>query len=197
MVSAIVLAAGLSSRMGNANKLLLPYKNKPVIFNVVETIIKSGIPDVIVITGHEAKEVQDALEDLPVRMVHNPRYPEGMTSSIQQGVSAAMGDGYMICLSDMMLITEGEYRYICEVFARTLVHDPQCICVPRYNQEKGNPVIFSATYKSAILDNIEPEGCRNIVQNNREHLHFLEMTTPHILQDFDNPAEYKNLPFQL
>ena len=98
MLNAIVLAAGSSRRMGK-NKLLLPYKGRPLLAYVVGNILAAKLGSVIVVTGHEAELIGEALKGLPVKLVHNPRYEEGMTSSIQTGVAAAAdGEGYMICL---------------------------------------------------------------------------------------------------
>ncbi|HEV3251229.1 MAG TPA: nucleotidyltransferase family protein, partial [Puia sp.] len=112
MLSAIVLAAGLSKRMGKANKLLLPYKGKTVIEIVVENILTAGLGEVIVVTGHEEEKLRNALKNLAVDFVHNPRYLTGMTSSIQEGIRPAKGKGYMICLSDMLLISADEYALL-------------------------------------------------------------------------------------
>jgi molybdenum cofactor cytidylyltransferase len=193
MLTAIVLAAGLSSRMGNDNKLLLRYKNKTVIANIVETILAAEIEEVIVVTGHQAALVTAALYKLPVQFVNNPGYTEGMTSSIQQGVQAATGSGYIICLSDMVTITTAEYIFLSKAFGQRMVFDTKCICIPQYKKKKGNPVIFSAFYKDALLQNINPQGCKNIVQANKEHISIIEMDTPHILQDFDDPDDYKQI----
>lgn len=193
MVSVIVLAAGLSTRMGTHNKLLLDYKKKPVIEIIVETILAAGIKEVVIVTGHESEKIQKILEELPVRFVHNPRYQEGMTSSIQQGVRQAGGNGYMICLSDMVTISALEYKYLNENFEKIFLQDNRCICLPVYKKQKGNPVIFSAYYKELILKYQEQEGCKAIVQSNKEHVYTIEMNEPHVLEDFDNPEDYQRL----
>jgi molybdenum cofactor cytidylyltransferase len=193
MLSAVVLAAGSSSRMGTDNKLLLPFKNKYAIAVIVETIIEAGIKDIIVVTGYEAGHIKDALKNYQVVFTHNLRYAEGMTSSIQQGVIAAKGNNYMICLSDMVMITAADYKLLENAFQEKILFDSQCIIMPRYNNKHGNPVIFSGFYKKMILQNLQPEGCKNIVQSNTEHLYMIDMDTPHVLQDFDYPDDYKKL----
>ena len=193
MVSAIVLAAGLSTRMGTANKLLLAYKNKTVIATVIENIIAAGIEEIIVVSGFEAEKIQGALEGLAVQFVHNPAYEKGMTASIQHGVSVAKGNGYMICLSDMVLIEPAEYTLLKEAFELQLKLDRKCICMPRFKNEKGNPVIFSSFYKKAILQHKDMEGCKEIVQLNKAHIHWIEMDSLHILQDMDYPEDYSRL----
>lgn len=193
MLSAVILAAGSSSRMGTDNKLLLPYKNKPVIAAVVETIINAGIKDVIVVTGYEADHIKDTLKNFEVQFIHNQHYAEGMTSSIKQGIIAAKGNGYMICLSDMVMITADDYKLLENAFQEKILSDSQCIIMPCYNNKHGNPVIFSGFYKKLILQNLQPEGCKNIVQSNTEHLYMIHMDTPHVLQDFDFLDDYKKL----
>lgn len=193
MVSAIILAAGLSKRMGNTNKLLLPYKNKTVIAAVTANILNACIEEVIVVTGYEAEQIQHALKSLPVQFINNPDYEKGMTTSIKQGISTAKGNGYMICLSDMVLIEPAEYALLQSVFEDELKLDEKCICMPRYKNEKGNPVILSSFYKEAILKHEDMEGCKEIVQLNKNHIHWVEMDTPHILQDMDYPEDYELL----
>ncbi len=193
MLSAVVLAAGSSSRMGTDNKLLLPYKNKPVIAAVVETIINAGIKDVIVVTGYEADHIKDALKNFEVQFTHNQHYADGMTSSIKQGIMAAKGNGYMICLSDMVMITAADYKLLSDAFQKRISLNLQCIIMPWYKNKHGNPVIFSSFYKEMILQNLQPEGCKNIIQSNLQHLYMIEMATPHVLQDFDYPDDYKKL----
>ena len=67
MLSAIVLAAGSSERMGDQNKLLLPYKNKTVIEHVVESIYEAGLEEIIVVVGHESEKINAGLRNFPVQ----------------------------------------------------------------------------------------------------------------------------------
>lgn len=193
MLSAIVLAAGSSRRMENKNKLLLPYRGKTVLTHTLDNILSAGIEEVIVITGHEAAYIQDAIRGLPVRTAHNSQFASGMTSSIQAGVSAATGNGYMICLSDMVLVTPEEYGILIKAFENQFAKDPRCICLPEYQGEKGNPVIFSGFYRDALLQHPEPEGCKSLVQAHPEHQHRVSMPSDHILIDMDDPGEYQAL----
>ena len=193
MLSAIVLAAGLSKRMGTANKLLLKYKNRTVVEIVVENVIASGIEEVIVVTGHEAEMVYDILKNLPVTFVHNLDYGKGMTTSIQAGLQHTTGDGYMICLSDMVLLTSEDYSSLKASFEQEVQVDKKCICIPVYNGQKGNPVIFSAYYRELILQCEYMEGCKNIIADYKENVHLVQMNTSNILTDIDNPEDYNKL----
>src|SRR6186997_2110781 len=131
MVSAIVLAAGLSKRMGNENKLLLPYNDKTIIETTLQHLLDAGMEEIIVITGHETKLVSTTIQHLPVTIMHNPFYEKGMTTSIQKGVETATGKGYMICLADMFSITDSEYQSIRITFEKQLLNDERCICIPQ------------------------------------------------------------------
>ena len=193
MLSAIVLAAGLSKRMNGMNKLLLPYKNKTVIATVVQNILDGGIEEVIVVTGHEEDKIKHALKDFPVHFTYNHDYTKGITTSIQQGIMHATGDGYMICLSDMVLITPKEYATLKDAFTKHLELNKKCICMPVYKNEKGNPVIFSSFYKEAILKHEDMEGCKNIVLQNKENIDRVDIDTDHILTDMDSQDDYKKL----
>lgn len=190
MLSAIILAAGSSQRMGNKNKLLLPFRNTTVLETTITNIRESGIDELIVITGNEAEEVRAIVKQLPVTVIYNPDHKKGMTTSIQQGVQHAKGDGYMICLADMVLITPGEYRLLRNSFEEKLKLNPACICLPVYDHKKGNPVIFSSRYRDAILQHPEMEGCKSIVQSNRENCYSIDMPADHILKDMDYYEDY-------
>src|SRR5690242_56747 len=185
MLSAIVLAAGSSKRMGNMNKLLLTYKGKAIIETTLENILASQLDEVIVITGYEAEKVKDIIKHLPVTIIHNKDYVKGMTTSIQCGIESAKESGYMICLGDMFTITTEEYALLKKVFEENVTSNSKSIYVPRYNNEKGNPVIFSACYKDLILEHEEMEGCKAIVQANKEQIYGVDMPSDHVLQDMD------------
>jgi molybdenum cofactor cytidylyltransferase len=193
MVSAIILAAGTSSRMGTPNKLLLPFQETTIVRTVVRQIADTGIEDIIVVTGYESDQVTAALHGLPVHFVFNPYYALGMTSSIKQGVKAARGDGYMICLADMVKITSSQYSIIMNEFVRCHKADPSCIVIPYYQDNKGNPVVFSSSYRGMILQHHQPEGCREILQQNESHIKRVEMMNDSVLTDLDNWIQYQKL----
>ncbi len=193
MLTAIVLAAGMSKRMGAQNKLLLPYDQSTVIRTVVENILNANNKEVIVVVGYEAAAIKNALQNLPVLFIDNPNYETGMTSSIQQGVQQATGNGYMICLADMVLISPAEYAIVKNHFEQQMILNEKCICLPVYNNQKGNPVIFSSFYKTAILNNKDPEGCKQIVQASKENIAWLQMSTDHIITDMDDYETYQRL----
>jgi molybdenum cofactor cytidylyltransferase len=193
MVTAILLAAGSSRRMGAYNKLLLPWKGKPLVVATTENIIAAGVDDLVLVTGHEAEAITAAVSGLPVRVIHNPHYAAGMTGSIQTGISAASGNGYMICLADMVSIEPEEYVLLVKAFKDEYSRDIECILLPEYQGQKGNPVLFASSWREAILRHPEEDGCRTLVRSHPVHQHRIPMPTAHVLQDIDTPDEYHRL----
>lgn len=192
MVSAIVLAAGESRRMGRENKLLLPFGNKVLIEHIVDTVLASDASEVIVVTGHEADQVRHVLKGRPLRFAQNDRYAEGMTTSIQAGVRAASAetDGLMICLSDQPFIQAAEYSRLVQAFETVCETAEQPIVMPTFKEQRGNPVIFSVYYQTAILRHQEMQGCRGIVKQNAAHLVEVAMPTDHVVRDIDTQEDY-------
>ena len=189
-VSAIVLAAGLSRRMGKENKMGLIYKGKPIVQHVIDQLQISSAYETIIVTSEVS---QGLFPDQEVLL--NELYKTGMTSSIQAGVRAAseQSDGYMICLGDQPLIRPQDYDQIIQAFDESLKNDPETITLPSFEGKKGNPVIFSCRYKNAILNHQQPEGCKEIVQRNKKHVVFTALDAPAILQDVDLPEDYQSL----
>src|SRR6202043_72467 len=118
-VAAIILAAGRSTRMGGPNKLLAELGGKTLVRIVAEQALASKAQDVIVVTGHQAGQVEKALHGLKVKFVHNPDFAEGLASSVKVGVAAVADDaaGAVICLGDMPLISARLIDRLIEAFA--------------------------------------------------------------------------------
>lgn len=189
-VSAIVLAAGLSRRMGKDNKMSLLFQGKPIVHHVIDQLKDSDAYELIIVTS----EVSIGL--FPERkVVLNERYESGMTSSIQVGLRAASPEteGYMICLGDQPLIKTDHYNQIIRAFEENLKSNPNAIVIPSFEGQNGNPVIFSTSYFKAILTHPESEGCKKIVQQNRSHLYRVELASNSILKDIDTPSDYEQI----
>ena len=188
MISAIVLAAGNSVRMGKQNKLLLPYGNTTIIEQVVDQLLNSQAEEVVVVLGHEQNKVKAALGARPVKLVFNSRYQTGMTSSIQTGVAAASprAQGYLICLGDMPALTAADYNTVMAGAGEK----PE-IRVPVYQGQKGNPVYFSSHFRESLLAHKEPEGCRGLVQQHAGKVVKVAVGYGRFLSDIDTPEDYQ------
>ncbi|MBF0288443.1 MAG: SufS family cysteine desulfurase [SAR324 cluster bacterium] len=193
MISAIVLAAGESKRMKGSNKLLLPLANKTVIEHVVDTIALSKVGEIIVVSGHQADLVQKVLQNRSAKIIKNTNFHTGMTSSIQTGVHAVSSNsrGILLFLSDLVFIESSELNDLVDVFDSSLWQDRKVIISPSFQGQSGHPVIFSAYYRSHLLQHQEPEGCWGIIQQNMDHLRQVPMDTDHVLQDIDTETDYQ------
>jgi len=150
--TAIILAAGTSSRMGRINKLLSSWRGKSLLEIVVENILASDVHDVIVVTGFEHRKIEKILGDYPLRFVRNPNYAEGMTSSIQTGVGVVLNGGILICLGDMPKITSEEHNEMLPLSGDKIIR------VPVFNGKRGNPVFFSHHFRTDLLEHQLTEG---------------------------------------
>jgi len=194
-MTAIVLAAGASRRMGAENKLLLPFGSQTLLETTLTQLEAADIGEILVVVGYEKEQIHALLKNKPYKIIKNPRYLEGMTSSIRAGVAETRPDtaGFMICLSDMPLISAAEYRLLAETFAAALKTDAAAIVQPRYQGRPGNPVLFSARYRNDLLALQYPEGAKPVVQAHRDHLVLVDMPSDAVLLDADTPAAYQLL----
>ena len=196
MLTNILLAAGLSRRMGAANKLLLPFGQSTLIGTVAANLLAAELGEVFVVLGHESGRVRAALAGLPVQFVENPRFALGMTASIQAGVAAAHPDseGYMVCPGDMPFVSAAEFGRIGAFFEACFRENPAAIVQPVFEGRRGNPVVFSRVYEPQILGNTHPDGCRPVVQRNLENVRWMEMPTASVLRDLDTPEDWAAQP---
>lgn len=195
LISAIILAAGESKRMGEQNKLLLPFRGHTLIEEIIDTVLRSKVGEVIVVLGHEADRVRKVCQTRRVKFVQNDNYQQGMTTSIHCGVQAAdaEADGLMICLSDLPLIEPDELNHLLHAFYKAVEAKNKYIAVPVFKGQRGNPVVFSAMYKNDILAHSGLMGCKAIIKQNTSQVLEVEMASEHVLRDIDTPEDYQKL----
>lgn len=196
MISAIIPAAGLSTRMGERNKLLLPFRGKTLIEHAVDTLLESKVREVIVVVGYERERIEEALGSRAGRItvVGNPLYDDGMSTSIRAGVAAASieADAIMIYLADQPLIEPADINHLIDAFSDAREQN-KSIVVPFYQGRRGNPVILDSRLKSDIVDIVGDVGCRRIIKRNPDRVFAVEMDTDHVVRDIDFPQDYEEL----
>lgn len=190
MISAIVLAAGTSTRMGAKNKLALPFGKSTFIETVVDQLLASNVDEVIVVLGYEREKISNRLYTREVLFALNTDYQIGMTSSIKTGISAASenSNGYLICLSDMPFLTTVDYNKMINSISGN-----KEILLPFHHNQKGNPVFFSNDFKNDLLNHHEPEGCRGVVADNKSYVKKINFDNNHILKDVDTEDDFKEI----
>ncbi len=191
-ISAIVLAAGRSTRMGDANKLLLDLRGEPMILRTVSAVRASKVTGTIVVTGHEAGAVTQALDGQAVTFVHNPRYAVGISTSLKAGMSAlpADCDGVLVCLGDMPAVTGQSIANLIDAFNPA---ESRCIIVPTYQGKRGNPVLFAHAYFEDMLHTEGDTGARALLSAYADAVYEVEMDDAGVLADADTPAAFAAL----
>lgn len=195
-VSAVLLAAGLSARMGEKNKLLLPFRGRTLIEHMVDVLLASRLAEVVVVLGHEAERVRPLLAGRPLTLVHHPHFAEGMGSSLKAGLRKVSPDatGIMVCLTDHPLLEPTDIDHLIAAFGSENGGKARDIAVPYYKGQRGNPVLFATRYLDEVLATRGPvAGCRGIVQRYPEAMQAVEMPDDHILRDIDTPEDYRAL----
>jgi molybdenum cofactor cytidylyltransferase len=193
MLSAIVLAAGMSTRMGR-NKLLLRFRDQALIVRAVDTLLASKIDEVIVVLGHEIEKAQAELKGKPVRLIQNPDYRDGLSTSVRTGVEAvsSQADGIMIYLADQPLLEPADINRIVAAFTDAKRVN-KSIVVPFFEGERGNPVVLDASLRVAILGIVGDVGCKGVIKRYPEKVYALQMENDHVVRDVDDPNAYKRL----
>ncbi len=187
-ISAIVLAAGCSSRMGDQNKLLLKFHNKTMVSHVIDQLVASRVSNIIVVTGNDFDAVTKSIKQ-KVEFTHNIDYNKGLSSSLKAGISALpkAANGVMFCLADMPYITSQHYNLLLESF------EPDKIIVPTSNGKIGNPLIFSKKHFNAFKDLSGDRGARILLRKYPNDVLKTDLGTDSIFNDIDTPEVYQDI----
>ena len=187
-ISGILLAAGLSTRMGEP-KQLLPFGESTIIETVVDSMLGSKFDEVIVVVGHRAAQIREQLAERPVKIVFNPDYHEGMLTSAQAGIRALnVSDAFALMLVDQPLITPALIDQVIDAYVRT----DKRIALPSYNYKRGHPVIFHPEYADDILAlGVESGGVRTLFKRYADDIHYVTVDTDRVLRDIDYREDYE------
>ena len=192
MISAVILAAGESRRMGTQNKLLLQIGSEVLIRKFVKSVCASAADAVLVVLGHEAEKIKAVLQDQALRFVKNTCYEKCMTTSIQSGVNAASrrSEGFMICLADLPFAETSDFNRLIQAFTDFRRTESSLIIVPVFQGQRGNPVLFSAEFRDKLLAH-NGEGCKGIVSKYPKSVREVSMENDNLFRDIDTPEDYK------
>ena len=195
MISAVILAAGESRRMGKQNKLLLPVGGEALLVKLVKSVCASDVGQVIVVIGHEAEKIRRELNNFSLSFVNNPNFSEGMTISIKFGVKEVSpdSDGFLICLADMPFINTSEINKLINSYVQNRIKEKRLIVVPVFQGQRGNPVLFSCEFLNDILEHKKGSGCKEVILNNSEFVVEIEMDDENMLLDVDTLEDYQRL----
>lgn len=183
--AALVLAAGSSTRMGRNKLLALLPDGRPMIAHTVDNILATEARPVIVVTGHQDRELRNALGGRPVRFLHAPDHARGLSASLKAGIAAIASDiaGVLICLGDMPLVAPETLHSLLAGFDPEAGHE---IIVPVFDGQRGNPILWGRRFFPELQRLSGDAGARQILP---EHAGVIaEIPAPDtVLRDFDTP----------
>jgi molybdenum cofactor cytidylyltransferase len=186
-VAAILLAAGASRRMGTC-KQLLQLEGKTVLARCLETLLQGGIEEIIVVVAPTGDEVPGAAASYPVRVVRNPEPDGDMAASICTGRDALSPavSGVVVALCDYPLVRAGTIARLAEAHRQA----PGTIIVPCHEGHRGHPPLLPRR----LLDALEmPLTLRDLLRDNKELIHHLELPDDGVLIDMDTPEDYHRI----
>ena len=204
MITAIVLAAGKSERIGRPKPLLPTTDGTPFLTAILETMTGTAVDEVRVVVGHEAEQVIDLGGLVRHVIVHNKEFERGMLSSVQAGIRALphgtsafscappsafarSTSAFLLWPVDQPLVRADTVDRIIEAWKRQ--HAP--VVVPVYRGKRGHPTLFSAKLSPELLRAPEGEGARAVVHAHEKALVEVEVDDPGFLTDIDTPQAYR------
>ena len=188
MISAMVLAAGRSRRMGT-QKLLLPFGEQPLVAEVVDKVLRSPVDQVFVVIGKEGESIIKALDGRRVHFVTNTHAEDEMLYSVRCGLTAMPEEtvAALVALGDQPSITAD----IVEDLVRSFRTSGRGIVVPTHKGKRGHPLLFAMRYRNEILSRHEGRGLCGLLDSHPRDVFELEVPSARILDDIDLPADYQ------
>ena len=188
MINAIVLAAGLSTRMGRP-KLILPWGATTVIGQVVSVLAEAGVETTIVVTGGTRAEVESVLAGQAVRFAYNPQYADGeMIHSLHAGIARLdpTAQGFLLVLGDQPQIEANVVRQVMAAYQETR----PALVVPSFQMRRGHPWLVGRALWPEILALRPPQTMRDFLNRHKAATTYVEVASSSILMDLDTPEDY-------
>ena len=189
MISAILLGAGESKRMG-FDKLSLPWGKKTVLERCFQTLLRSKVREVVIVRGLRNRAVRNPFYGKKIKIVTNPHPGRGMSTSIRKGLRAICpgSDGILIALGDQPFLKTRTINALIRVFDR----EKERIIVPSFQGKTGHPVIFHKAYKKELMNLKGDVGGRSIIERHREDVRVVRVRSIGVVKDVDTWQDYKN-----
>ncbi|MFB6171096.1 MAG: NTP transferase domain-containing protein [Haloarculaceae archaeon] len=186
-VAGVLLAGGTSSRFGEANKLLADLDGDPLVRHAARTLLAADLDEVVVVLGHEAAAVREALADLDVRFVDNPDYEAGLSTSVARGVeAAATADAALFLPGDMPAVDPSTVEALVDAYRAGLA----TALAAAYGERRGNPVLFDGRHFDALRDvDGDVGGRRVLLDGDRSAL--VVTDDPGVVADVDTVADLR------
>ena len=184
MISAILLAAGQSKRFKNDNKLTKIFKDKPLINHAINSLIKSKVNKIIVVLGHQHKEVKKIIKKNKKNIfIFNKNYKKGMATSIKAGLKKVTknDEGFIVVQSDMPFIKTSDINKIYNSISkkRHLVH------ALKFKNKIGNPIGFDSSVLIKFKRMKGDVGAKFMVKRLKNNTNFIKVLSKKVFKDLD------------
>lgn len=189
-ISAIVVAAGLSTRMGTP-KQLLPFGQHTVIEQIASVLLRCPLDDVVVVTGHAREAVEARLAAWNVRSIFNPDYQtHEVLSSVQAGLAALdpSARGALVVLGDQPQLEADVVCRLLEAYESV----SGGLVIPSYRMRRGHPIVIDRAYWNEILSLDAGKTLRHVINAHASEIHYVVVETDSVLRDMDTPEEYQS-----
>ena len=189
MISAIVLAAGQSKRMGGDNKLMKKYNKKYLINHIIGTLIKSKVNKIIVVLGFQKSKVRKiTVKNKKINFVFNKNYKSGMASSIKTGLKeiSKRSIGFLIVQADMPLIS----KKIIDSLCYSIRNNNKEIVAPIYKSNMGNPIGFKRSMTRILNKTSGDSGAKKMIKRNKKNLSLISVNSKSIFKDFNTQKDF-------
>lgn len=187
MIWAVVLGAGESKRMGEP-KVLLPYGEKTMIETVIEKTLDSRVDKTLVVLGSHWRKIGRIVKAYDVQITVNPRFREGMLSSVQRGISALprSSRAAVIVLADQPGLSARVIDSLISAYCR----GKKGLVVPVYRKKRGHPLLIDLKYRQEI-GKLDPRiGLRQLLQRHPDDILEVKVSSPAVLSDIDTVQDY-------
>ena len=188
MISAIVLAAGRSTRMGR-NKLILPLDGKPVLQRVLDALKHSKVDETVVVLGGGADEVRRSVDLEGTKVVVNRRYSEGMSASIKAGLARMdrSADAAIIVLGDQPFLSAA----VVDSLIKAFLTEGAPVVLPVYMGKRRNPVLFARSVFPEIMRIRGDRGAKSVVESHGDNILEVKVEDAGVAMDVDTPSDYE------
>jgi len=190
MISAILLAAGESNRMGQP-KQLMPFGQSTIMERTLDNLLNSAVSEAIVVLGYREEDVRKTIVGKPVKIAINPDYQQGMSTSIIAGLKQVdkRAQAVLIALGDQPFVDNQTITSLVEAF----IANSRGIIIPVYQGRRGNPVIFAIKYKGELLNLKGDIGGREIIKRHPDDVLEVAVNSEGVLIDIDTMENYTSM----
>ena len=191
-VGAVLLAAGEGRRMGGVAKPLIRLQGVPLINRHLVALSGAGIDEVVVVTGHARRAVEDEVRSFVVTLAHNEAHADGQQGSVRVGLAALSGtfDAVIVMPADQPLIGAGDLTELIGAFKKRPAGH---VVVPMVHGQRGNPIVLDDVALARILASDTDLGCRHLIEREPDLVHVHETANTRFVTDLDTLEDLQQL----